>query len=481
MAEHPDELDALLQVFHSRFESLKETSRQHRQLIDHAVDVICMVDATGNFRWLSPAVRSVWGYEQEQLVGKPVSEFIAPEDLASDPLQGILGAEKSMDNVSVESRFRRADGNWIHLSWSVHWSANDNGLFCVTRDITSRVLAENKLRESEERTRLIIESLPVSVVFVNAKGYIEMFNPKAESVLEYKHAELAGLHLSCILPEQDRGQRSWSDQLADRSSITVSTKSGAKFPAELSFQELSVDRKKKYILVLQDVSERFAVEMLKRQFVAMITHDIRTPLQSVLTLLELFADGIWNPNLPELAARAVTQVARLSALTQDLMDFETSEQGKFSLHRSDVSIKTVIEDAYHALSRLAGAQNVSIVLPDNDVTCYADHSRLVQVVVNLLSNAVKYSPPGEKVIVCLTQEQNQVKVVVKDLGRGVATDKLKDIFDPYKQATKADIRIGTGLGLAICKMIVEQHGGTIGVECPANGGSAFWFVIPLAS
>lgn len=480
LPREPDEFDYLVHDSRAQLDALRETSRQHRQLIEHAVDVICLIDAQGNFLRLSPSVKSVWGYAPDKMIGHHLSEFIPAQGNNMASMNGILGAERSVDSVSMESPFRRADGRTIHLAWSVHWSASDNGLFCVTRDITARVLAEQRLRESEERTRLIVESLPLSVLFVNASGYIEMANSMAVSALEYPDEELCGRHLSLILPGhlKEFDSRDLHTQLAECKSASVTRKSGEKFPADISLKQLVVDKEEKSLIVLQDVSERYAMEMLKRQFMAMITHDIRAPLSSVRLLLELFGSGKSSEKLHQLAKRAVGEVDRLSALTTDLMDFETANQGKFSLYFSEITISSVMEAAFHAVSQLAESQGISIELNNCDASCEADHRRLVQVLVNLLTNAIKYSPRGQKVIVTASKENGQITVSVKDQGRGVPAEKAKIIFDPYSQAEKVDATTGTGLGLAICKGIVEQHGGTIGVDSSADSGSKFWFSIP---
>jgi PAS domain S-box-containing protein len=307
-----------------------------------------------------------------------------------------------------------------------------------------------------------------------------MLNSTAVSALEYQSEELCGRHLSLILPghlkEFDR--RDLPTQLSECKSASVTRKSGEKFPADISFKQIAVDGEEKVLIAVQDVSERYAVEMLKRQFTAMISHDIRAPLSSVRMLLELFGSGQSSEKLQGLANRAVGEIDRLAALTTDLMDFETANQGKFSLYLSEINISSVLEAAFHAVRQLAESQGISIELNLCDASCEADHRRLVQVLVNLLSNAIKYSPRGQKVVVTASKANNQITVSVKDQGRGVPAEKAKKIFEPYSQSEKADATIGTGLGLAICKGIIEQHGGTIGVDSSADSGSKFWFCIP---
>jgi signal transduction histidine kinase len=131
---------------------------------------------------------------------------------------------------------------------------------------------------------------------------------------------------------------------------------------------------------------------------------------------------------------------------------------------------------------MAEAQGVAVALEVTDVQMVGDENRIVQVVVNLLSNAVKFSPRGAAITVCAQEAAGFVEVSVRDRGRGIPRSYQRSIFERFQQVEASDSRKngGTGLGLAICKTIVEQHGGTIGVESEVGRGSTFWFRVPAA-
>jgi len=132
------------------------------------------------------------------------------------------------------------------------------------------------------------------------------------------------------------------------------------------------------------------------------------------------------------------------------------------------------------VQHIARQYSVSIDTTDTDAHVYADSARLVQVLVNLLSNAIKFSPAGSVVHVSVNDTADWLELRVADQGRGIPLSQKESIFEKFKQVEAADSKEkgGTGLGLPICKKIIEQHGGTIGVDSKEGKGSTFWFRIP---
>jgi signal transduction histidine kinase len=236
--------------------------------------------------------------------------------------------------------------------------------------------------------------------------------------------------------------------------------------------------------VARDISERKMIDRLKRDFVAMVSHDLRTPLTSIqmlLSLLEAEAYGPLNENGRENVAAAEASVERLIGLVNGLLDLEKMESGKLDLLRESWHVGDVLEPSLQAVRGFAFQQGVSVVVPVHaDIEIFADRDRLVQVLINLISNAIKFSPRGGTVDLTVAEEPRWVTFGVKDQGRGVPPEMREAIFDRFKQVEHDDARVkgGSGLGLAICKAIVERHGGLIGVDSVEGKGSNFWFKLP---
>jgi PAS domain S-box-containing protein len=228
------------------------------------------------------------------------------------------------------------------------------------------------------------------------------------------------------------------------------------------------------------------VERLKKGFLSTVSHELRTPLTSISGSLGLLAAGAMGPLSPEVldvVAVAERNANRLMVLINDILDLERLETGKIELQFEQVPVESILRRAVESLATLRQEHGITVEAPEISLTIWADAERIVQVIVNLLSNAVKFSPPGGVVAITIRPGEGWVEFRVTDRGRGVPAAHHAAIFERFRQVEMSDSREkgGTGLGLAICKSIVEQHGGTIGVESGEGSGSAFWFRVPMPS
>ncbi len=224
---------------------------------------------------------------------------------------------------------------------------------------------------------------------------------------------------------------------------------------------------------------------VKQEFVAMISHDLRSPLTAVQCTLELISDGAYG-ELKEIGFRRVKtaerETDRLIALINNLLDIEKLEANQMALDLSPIELAPLVEAATESVKPLCEAKDVTIKNDLQQVKVLADDSRLMQVLVNLLSNAIKFSNKDSSVEVSIKLLPSAAEVSIKDYGRGIPASLKESIFDRWKQTSKEDGKVGkgSGLGLAISKSIVEAHGGTIGFHSGQEEGTTFWLRIPLA-
>jgi len=233
--------------------------------------------------------------------------------------------------------------------------------------------------------------------------------------------------------------------------------------------------------------EQHRLDRLQDQFIATVSHEVRTPLTSINGSLALLTAGLLERQ-PERAERmlriAAANADRLVRLVDDLLDVERLGSGRAALDLQDCAPAAVVERATHAMLSVAHARRIVLLIesaiePTHQVR--ADAVRLEQVLRNLIDNALKYSPAETTVHVRVEASDKDVRFSVRDHGAGIAPDKIGLIFERFQQADMSDARPagGAGLGLAISKGIVEAHGGMIGVDSVGEGaGSTFWFVIP---
>jgi len=481
-----DEISELDKVFHQMAETVEESKAKQKALVDNAVDVLCSIDAAGIFTNVSPSSESVWGYKDSELVGKCFTEIIVEDDI-EDTLNALDTIKLSASSMPIENRVVCPDGKIISVLWSVFWSESEDILYCVAHDITARKMFEKVLKESEERTRTIMESLPVGLIVIDENGKIRLANKKTESMFGSRQSDLVGRNLSTLLKSSDSPPKeNWMEELINSSSGHIMELNAVRrdnlceFPVELSSNKTQMGNKDAHLVAMLDVSERHEIERLKREFVAMVSHDLKTPLSSVrgmLVLLSAGAAGELPPKAGPIVQSAEEQLERLIKLINDLLDVQKMESGKFSVELKDVSIRALLEESFDAVEQVADDSGVTIEISGGDERVLADPDRILQVIINLLSNAIKFSPRESKVNMRIVNEADFVEVRVEDQGRGIKKEFQETIFERFKQVEKLDSteKKGTGLGLAICKMIVEEHGGAIGVDSEDGKGSTFWF------
>lgn len=473
------------QLLHDIHHEMTDLQMKERSVINHALDVICSIDQEQKFQSINPAAAKAWGYLPEELLGSKFIDLVIEEDRQKS-LQSLFGAEKSIDTLSFENRLNRKNGSVLHVLWSAHWSAADRALFCVAHDITERKRAEKLLEESEQRIRQIFEDMPVGLIMANKLGIIEMCNPALNSMCQCEAAELIGKHLQVLLsdlmktavpPDYDKLFGALTDTI-------VRSKSGRSIPVNVTSRALTVGSEKKHLLVLVDTSERERLDQLKREFFAMVSHDLRSPLTSLLAVLDSLEEG----RLGELSSkgkdmvnRNLHEVGRLIKLVDELMDIEKMKSGKFAIDAEMTPVNSIVEASIFAIENFAQRRTVDLEYEKSSAFVFADSSLLIRVLVNLLSNAIKFSTAGSAVEVAVKEEDRELLFSVRDSGCGIPDEFKERIFEQYEQVKPPDgfAAGGSGLGLPICKMIVEQHGGRIWVEDGPGSGSIFYFTIPV--
>ena len=241
------------------------------------------------------------------------------------------------------------------------------------------------------------------------------------------------------------------------------------------------------VAIAHDISERKNLEGLKQEFLDMVSHGMRTPLETISLSCHKMLGGTFG-TLPDTAS-AMLQIVerscdRLLRLISDLLEIEKLESGLLPLDKAPVKAAAVLRQSVEALSGLSAKKGIKVdIQADEDILIDGDSARLVQVTVNLLSNALKFSDRGSVVQLSALREGEYVEFRVKDEGRGIPETHIESIFERYRQVTASDGRryTGTGLGLPISRQIVEQHGGQIKVESQPGCGTTFYFRIPAVS
>lgn len=241
------------------------------------------------------------------------------------------------------------------------------------------------------------------------------------------------------------------------------------------------------VLVLHDVTELRRLETVRREFVANVSHELKTPLTAIHGFVETLLDDEQMP-LPtqrRFLGKMRDQSARLAALVSDLLTLSRIESEHSVLELQPLDIREPVQDSANSLSALAEEQGLALALalPAEPVTVLGDHEALRQMVGNLLDNAIKYTPAGGRITLSVESDGSQAVVAVSDSGIGIEPQEQQRIFERFYRVDKARSRAlgGTGLGLSIVKHLTLALGGQVAVESTPGQGSTFRVTLPLAT
>jgi signal transduction histidine kinase len=219
------------------------------------------------------------------------------------------------------------------------------------------------------------------------------------------------------------------------------------------------------------------------EFLAMVSHDFKTPLTSIITFTELLLDdaaGQINREQKEYLEDVLDSSGRLLTLVNDLLDLSRLEAGRIKLFCEVLDIKDLVKDAERTLRPLADKKGVTlnVTMPDGLPLVRADALRITQVLLNLMGNAIKFTPGGGFIWIDAREDGRYLQVAVKDTGIGIAPDEHEAVFEAFRQSGKVRPE-GSGLGLALAKSLLGLHGGRIWLESELGRGSTFYFTLPL--
>ncbi|MBX9724308.1 MAG: PAS domain-containing sensor histidine kinase, partial [Candidatus Obscuribacterales bacterium] len=358
--------------------------------------------------------------------------------------------------------------------------------------------SEQNLRDSEATIRAIFETAADSIITISENGAIETANQTCEKMFGYQFHNIFGKHISYLIQAfgaESCTQDTWP-RLRDmgrfhHGALRIEGVGNARFrgsfPIEISLSYIDMKGRKLITAIIRDISERKEAERRVSEFYSIVSHELRTPLTSIRGSLGLLEGGIAG-ELPletqELVGIARESCDRLIRLINDILDLKKLEAGKFEFNKVESSPAALLSMTIASTEGMAKERSVRLESGwTTKQMIVADIDRLNQVLVNLVSNAIKFSPKNGVVELSATAGDGMVRFAVRDHGKGIAVSQQHKLFNKFQQVDSSDIREqeGTGLGLAICKAIVEQHGGSIGVDSDIGKGATFWFCVPVGS
>ncbi len=316
----------------------------------------------------------------------------------------------------------------------------------------------------------VLDVLPVGLVVVDSTGSEVSRNKLAESITGLRHLDLL------------------VDDAAE--ALLTSARQGAFGhetlnlfgPPPRTIELNSFPLADGAVVAIEDVSERSRLDQVRTDFVANISHELKTPVGAISVLAETLEGEVTDELATKLAGRIVAEAQRMTDTINDLMELSRIEKAGDRI-TGQVDLVEVVRDSVQRVQALAERAGISIrvMSPDTPLMIEADFRQLVSAVGNVVDNAVKYSDEGSTVTVTVSKDENDGVVQVEDTGIGISAQHLDRIFERFYRADKARSRDtgGTGLGLSIVRNIVTQHGGQVNVESLEGKGSTFRLIFPI--
>jgi len=510
--------DAYRKVAESQLQ-MRENEQRQRAILDAIPHLIWTSDAQGNLLY----VNQRWSAQLSSVLlpsmGTEWMTFVYPDDLPKVRKVWANAKEQSIPLV-VEFRLKLKDGavHWHlgHLDPSKDASGRVTGWFGTATDVNDFRKAVDAVRTSEERFRRLADSAPVLIWLSDTTRNVTWFNrPWLDFTGRTMEQELGkgwieGLHPDDRQPHMEIYHKSF----------------GARQPFEMDYRLKRHDGEYRwlvdrgiplfdqdgefsgYIGGCIDITERKEAEensetllkieqtaraeaertaMLKDEFLATVSHEMRTPLTAMLGWVQLLRSGSLPSETVPQALETIERNARAqSKLIDDLLDMSRILSGRLRLDVQRINILEIVEGALATAEPAAAAKKITINrYMDAEVSFVSgDSSRLQQVTWNLLNNAIKFTPSGGEIVVKVGREGSHLEVAVSDTGEGIDPHFLPYVFERFRQQDASTSRRhqGLGLGLAIVKQLVELHGGAVRASSPGVGqGASFTVRLPIAA
>jgi len=488
MKEHADALERMVT---QRQVELNDAVGRCKKLYDLAPVIDFELDSQNAIASANRKSCVTLGVALDRLVGLPLANLVVAEDRAS--LQAALEKAREGSLTPFETRLRGANGVAIDVVFhNARTDAVRSPLRIIGLDVTARREAERLVDQSldlaeAQRSRMerILRGLGECLLVTDPDGQVRLMNKLAEEAFGITESLAFGRDL--LLEQHDDSFRDqWRAFLAstgERGRGTWEKADGRCFHASFSRVRTPEGRPAGCVVVLVDVTRERKGDRVKRNFVASITNDLRTPLASIRGFIGTVLRG--ENRAPEDNARFLWMIdkeaERLQQLVEDLLSLASLEAGQEELHAKSADFVGVLRQAKAMFDPAAHERGISLGLETGRYhgAGVFDAEKIRRVLDNLIGNALKFTEPGGSVTVQFQRYQERLECAVRDTGPGIEPHRLERIFDRFdSMAASTGGPWGTGLGLHIVRGLVHLHGGEIAAESRLGEGSTFRFWIP---
>ena len=520
----------------ARDDALRGGSERHRAILQAAMDGYWLLDAQGRLLEVNDTYCRMSGYSRHELLGKSTPELDAAESAAAAAARRAQIVAKGEDRF--ESWHRRKDGSTYEVEVSVQWRPDDGGCFVVfLRDVAKRRRAEQQLRISEERHRLLAENARDMVWTMALDGTVTYVSPAVEKVVGYMPAEAmlqtideihplesqavsigyfqklqaavkAGLPLESFHGELEYkcrdGSTFWTEVLAypvldahgrfvELLGVTRDISGRRRYLDALQTAhdaarlELEIQVHVRTVKLAMALDEAESASRAKSAFLATMSHELRTPLNAINGMTYLLKRSSLTQQQADRLDKIEGASRRLLEIITAILELSRIESGKLELQASAFRVGDVMDEVGVMLVDLAQAKGLALCVETDAALprVVGDRAQLKQALLNYAGNAIKFTNDGSVAMRARLEHASAEAVLlrfeVEDTGIGIDPEVIPRLFEPFEQADNSLTRPygGTGLGLAITRRVARLMGGDTGVASTPDKGSTFWFTARL--
>jgi len=498
-----------LWALRSHFQRRVRVEKERDRLFNLSLDMLCIAGMDGSFRRVNPAFGRVLGYSAEDITGRPLLDYVHPEDLAAtvDVLRQLAAGQPA----SFEGRWRAADGRYRWLLWAINPVPEEKLLYAVAHDITDRREDEEKLKSAFAFRRAMGESLVTGIRAIDLEGRIIFVNPAFCRMIGWSEQELLGMRppFPYWPPEEAEQRRRDLDlTLAGQAppggiEMRVMHRDGHRFDVRMYLSPLidSSGRQVGWMASMNDITERKRMEeeTLRHQerleqtsrlitmgeMASSLAHELNQPLSAIAnycmgSVNRLKSGDYRREDILAAMEKASAQAERAGKIIRRTREFVKKSEPV----RAPAALAEIVEEAigFAEIEARKAAVAIQVSIPPDLPPVFADRIMIEQVVLNLVKNgieAMQQTPPEARALnlAARLDGEGMVEVTVADRGCGMTDGQVERLYTPFF-TTKAE---GMGMGLNICRSIVEFHDGRLWVQPNPGGGSVFRFTLPVGT
>jgi two-component system sensor histidine kinase VicK len=459
-------------------------------IIDSTDDAIISKNLNGIITSWNPSAERIFGYLPEEIIGQSVLKLIPPDRQDEETL--ILSRLRKGERVQYfhTKRLTKA-GKLIDVSLTISPVKDEQGTIIgvskIARDITDVIEAEKQ----SAMLSAIVSYSDDAIISKDLSSIVTSWNSSAERLFGYTAQEMIGQSIVKLIPPDRLGEepeiiaRIESRQRVDHFETKRLTKHGKLIDVSLTISPV-MDLSGRIIgisKIARDITHKKQEEQRKNDFIAIVSHELKTPLTSMRSYVQLaLAKAVQraDPFTENVLRRAETQTGKMTNLIQDFLNLSRLEEGKMTLNVSDFSLTGLMEEIMGDTVTVSVSHQFTYEACAEVRLC-ADREKIGQVLINLIGNAVKYSDEGSTVEVKCSIDNGLVQFSVRDQGRGISQSDQLRLFERFYRVEEAGSGqvSGFGIGLYLVSEILKLHGGEVRVESELGVGSTFSFALPI--